>query len=285
MDVTSQEAGIASDNSGQLPHQGIDTSVPHPARRYNYWLGGKDNFEADRASGDEIARMFPTVRVAAVENRAFMRRVVTLLAKEAGVRQFLDIGCGIPAPNNTHEIAQAIIPAARVVYVDNDPIVMTHARALLNSGPEGTTAYLEGDLHQGSELLRRPEVARTLDLSQPVALLLVAVLHFLSDEDDPYGIVAGLINELASGSYVVATHASVDEMPPHLQAMAKASASSGRHGSFHFRTREQFERFFTGLELLPPGITSVCQWRSENEPEPRPTPAQTATYGAVARIP
>jgi hypothetical protein len=277
--VSSQETGTSVGPG----HPRIDTSVPHPARRYNYWLGGKDNFEADRASGDAIAAMFPTIRVAAVENRAFMRRAVTLLAQELGVRQFLDVGCGIPAPGNTHEIAQAVAPTSRVVYTDNDPIVMSHARALLNSGPEGVTAYLEADVRQGLDILRRPDVERTLDLSQPVALLLIAVLHFLTDEDDPYRLVAGLMDALPSGSYLVATHAAIDMMPPQVQAMAQGSAASGRHGTFHFRTRDQFARFFDGLELLEPGVVSVADWRAEHEPAPRPAPAEAGGYGAVGR--
>jgi hypothetical protein len=170
------------------PHR-IDTSVPHPARRYNYWLGGKDHFQADRDSGDAIAELFPTVRAAALANRAFMRRAVTYVARQ-GVRQFLDIGTGIPAPNNTHEVAQAINPDTHVVYVDNDPIVMSHARALLTSREGGLTAYLEADLRDYEEILNHPDVRRVLDLGQPVGLLLVAILHFLVDADDPAGIVA-----------------------------------------------------------------------------------------------
>lgn len=281
--MTSQDAGLR-EGSGQPPQQRIDTSVPHPARRYNYWLGGKDHFEADRASGDEIARAFPTVRTAALENRAFLRRAVTTLT-ELGVRQFIDIGCGIPAPGNTHEVAQAIAPSSRVVYVDNDPIVMAHARALLNSAPEGATAYIEADAKSGRELLRHPDLLRTLDLSQPVGLLMVAVLHFFSNDDDPHGIVKGLVEGLPSGSYLALSHATVDPLPPQLQAFALASAASGRHGDLYFRNREEFERFFDGLELLEPGITPVSDWRAENEPLPRPSPAETAVYAAVARIP
>src|SRR5690606_1883897 len=266
------------------PQQRIDTSVPHPARRYNYWLGGKDHFQADRDSGDEIARAFPTVRIAALENRAFLRRAVTTMT-ELGVRQFIDIGCGIPAPGNTHEVAQAIAPSSRVVYIDNDPIVMSHARALLNSAPEGATAYIEADARSGKELLRHPELLRTLDLSQPVGLLLVALLHFFSDDDDPYGIVKGLVEGLASGSYLAVSHATIDQLPPQVRSIALAAAASGRHGNLYPRGREEFQRFFDGLELLEPGITSVSDWRAENEPPPRPSPAETAVYGAVARIP
>jgi hypothetical protein len=282
--VTSQDTG-ASSTTPEVPQPRIDTSVPHPARRYNYWLGGKDNFEADRASGDAIAAMFPTVRTAAIENRRFMRRAITFLAADAGVRQFLDIGTGIPARDNMHEVAQAIAPTSRVVYADNDPIVMAHARALLDSGPDGATAYMEADLREGIQVLRHPEVTQTLDLSQPVALLLVAILHFLSEKDGPYDIVADLVRELPSGSYLVASHAAIDVMPPEVRAQAEASAASGRHGNFMFRTRAEFASFFDGLELVPPGIVSVSDWRAEDEPPPRPTPAEVGGYGAVARVP
>jgi hypothetical protein len=282
--MTGPEAGTQSSNP-RVPQSRVDTTVPHPARRYNYWLGGKDNFEPDRASGDAIAAMFPTVRTAAIENRRFLRRAVRYLATQAGVRQFLDVGTGIPAPDNTHEVAQAAAPTSRVVYVDNDPIVMAHARALLGSGPEGATAYLEADLRQGTQLLRQPEMTQTLDLSQPVALLLVAILHFLDDADDPYTIVADLVRELPSGSYLVASHAAVEVMAPDMRAKAEAAAASGQHGGFQFRTRAEFSRFFDGMELVPPGVVSVADWRADDEPQPRPTPAEVGGYGAVARIP
>src|SRR5258705_6448220 len=170
--MTDQDRGMSSVDSPRAQHQ-IDTKSPHPARRYNYWLGGKDHFAADRESGDAIAALFPTVRLAALENRNFMRRAVTFLSREAGVRQFLDIGTGIPAPNNTHEVAQALAPESRVVYVDNDPIVLSHARALLNSTPEGATAYIEADLRDHERILSDPYLRKTLDFSDPVALLLV----------------------------------------------------------------------------------------------------------------
>jgi len=195
---------VSTDDDAQLPVKPyrLDTTVAPPARRYNYWIGGKDHFAADRESGEAILAAFPAARAAALENRAFLRRAVTYLTAEAGVRQFLDIGTGIPAPDNTHEVAQAIAPESRVVYVDNDPIVLTHARALLSSSPQGATAYLEEDLHDFPKILEHPEVTGTLDLTQPVALLLVAVLHFVHDEDDPYEMVAGLLDGLPVGSYL-----------------------------------------------------------------------------------
>jgi S-adenosyl methyltransferase len=260
------------------PH-GIDTSVAHPARRYNYWLGGKDNFAADRASGDAVAAAFPNIRLAAVENRGFLRRAVTFLASEAGIRQFLDIGTGLPSADNTHEVAQRLAPDARVVYVDNDPLVMVHARALLTSASEsGVTDYIEADLREPDKILK--EARRTLDFTQPVALMLVAVLHFISEDEDPYGLVARLVANLTPGSYVVISHATGDYLDPGTLAGFRSSPAA-----ISFRTREQFGRFFEGLEPLPPGIVSAAEWRADEEPQPRPTAEDTATYCAVARIP
>jgi len=258
----------------------IDTTVAHPARRYDYWLGGKDNFAADRESGDAIAAAFPSIRTAVLENRAFLRRGVRYLAQEAGIRQFLDIGTGIPTSPNVHEIAQDIDPTARIVYVDNDPVVLTHARALLTSSPEGATAYVDADLREPDKILGDQDVHRTLDFTRPVALMLVAIVHFLPDEDDPYGIVARLVDRLAPGSYLVMSHATTDHLPPRLSA----EIASGRHGQGKLRTYDEFARFFAGHELIEPGIVSVSRWRAENEPEPRPTDAETGVYGAIARI-
>jgi SAM-dependent methyltransferase len=266
------------------PASKVDWSVylnePHPARRYNYWLGGKDNYAADRESGDQVAEAFPTIRQAAQENRKFLRRTVKFLVGEAGIRQILDIGAGLPTFDNTHQIAQRIAPQARVVYVDNDPMVMAHARALLTSGPQGRTGYLERDLRQPASILGDPELHATLDLAEPVALLLVAVMHFIADEDDPHGIVARLVDVLAAGSYLVMSHVTGDLMRRQLLAETKA----GKFGPFWPRSREQFAGFFTGLELVPPGVVSIGHWRPRPGTSP-PHPADIATYGAVARIP
>src|SRR5580704_3325728 len=178
----------------------IDTTVAHSARRYDYWLGGKDNFAADRESGDAIAAAFPSVRIAVIENRRFVRRATAFLAGHAGIRQFLDIGTGIATSPNVHEIAQGITPASRVVYVDNDPIVLAHARALLASSPQGATAYLDADVRDPDKIIGNAELREIFDLSQPVALMLAAILHFIRDEDDPYGIVARLVSILPEGS-------------------------------------------------------------------------------------
>jgi S-adenosyl methyltransferase len=266
------------------PPPRVDTSVPHPARRYNYWLGGKDNFQADRDSGDAVAAAFPAIRTAARENRMFMRRAVGYLAGEVGLRQFLDIGTGIPAPNNTHEIAHAIAPGSRVVYVDNDPIVMTHARALMTSAPGfGVTAYLEEDLRDYESILSHPTLRDTLDFSRPVGLLLVGILHFLADHEDPYTIVSRLVNGLPAGSYLAASHATPDFLPPGMDDVI--AANSRGPAAVHLRTLEQFSRFFAGLDLVEPGVVPSSQWRDQDEPPPRPTPAEVAAYAAVARIP
>jgi trans-aconitate methyltransferase len=260
----------------------IDTSVAHPARRYDYWLGGKDNFQADRESGDLIAGLYPGIRTAAVENRRFLRRAVEYLAGEAGIRQFLDIGTGIPTANNTHEVAQRIAPTSRIVYVDNDPIVLAHARALLQSAPEGRTAYLDADLRDPGRILDDPDLRSTLDLSQPVALMLIAVLHFVQDEEDPYAIVRRLLSALPSGSYLALSHGTLDFLPPEVKAAA--AASSVRSDMFG-RTREGVARFLDGLEIVAPGVTNLTEWRAEDEPDPRPAPSEVSVYGAVARVP
>jgi hypothetical protein len=259
----------------------IDTSVAHPARRYDYWLGGKDNFAADRESGDAIAAKFPAIRIAVMENRRFLRRAVTFLAKEAGVSQFLDIGTGLPTANNTHEVAQSLVPTSRIAYVDNDPLVLVHARALLTSSPEGATTYVDADLRDPERILRSEQLRATLDFSQPVALMLLAILHFLPEEADPYAVVTRLVEALPSGSYLVASHATSDFLPPELVA----EISAGRHGEGRLRTKAEFTRFFDGLEPVAPGIVPVADWRDEEEPLPRPTAVQTGMYAAVARVP
>ncbi|MEH0981531.1 SAM-dependent methyltransferase [Micromonospora sp. CPCC 205556] len=283
------EATVTSDAPGTTtgtahPSDRIDTSVAHPARRYNYWLGGKDNFQADRDSGDEMAAHFPTIRTSALENRRFLQRAVGYLAREAGIRQFLDIGTGIPTANNTHEVAQSIAPEARVVYVDNDPIVLAHARALLTSSAEGATAYIDADLREPEKILNHPDLLRTIDLSRPVALMLVAILHFVPDGDDPYAVVRRLLEALPPGSYLAASHATHDYLPPEVAEAARAAArGGGPHGVINLRSLDEFTRFFDGLELVEPGIGSVAEWRAEQEPQPRPSVVEVSMYGGVAR--
>ncbi|BCJ39674.1 hypothetical protein GCM10010168_78710 [Actinoplanes ianthinogenes] len=258
----------------------IDTTVAHPARRYNYLLGGKDNFAADRASAEAIEAAMPTIRLAALENRAFLHRAVRFLA-ERGIRQFLDIGTGIPSADNTHEVAQRIDPAARIVYVDNDPIVLAHARALLTSTPEGTTAYIDADLRDPRGILDDPEVRATLDFTQPLAVMLVAVLHFVRDDEDPQGIVDTLLDALPSGSYVVASHSTWEYLPA--EAIEKLEAANG-DGRFRARTGEQLEKLFTRLELIEPGVQSVARWWPEQASQPRPAVEDVAFNAIVGRV-
>jgi hypothetical protein len=265
------------------PASKLDTSVAHPARRYNYWLGGKDNFAADRMSGDQVAAVFPTVKQAALENRKFLQRAVGFLAGEAGIRQFLDIGTGLPTVDNTHEVAQRIAPQSRIVYVDNDPLVMAHARALLTSSAEGKGAYIERDLREPGSILDAPELHSTLDIRQPVGLMLVAILHFVRDFEDPYGIVARIVDALPSGSYVVMSHGTYDGVPAAtVERLEQANAASG--GQSRPRSRDEFAQFFTGLELVDPGIVPVGEWRQSPDTRP-PDPDDICMYGAVARIP
>lgn len=262
----------------------IDTTVPHPARRYDYLLGGKDNFAADRASAEEMLAVYPAARIAAVENRRFLRRAVAYLAREAGVRQFLDIGTGIPSVNNTHEVAQSIEPTARVVYVDNDPIVLVHARALLTGHPRGRTAYIDADLREPRKILDHPDLLATLDLDQPVALMLIAILHFIEDAEDPYGIVEQLVSALPAGSYLAMSHFTTDFMPPELAERITATwRANPSNGPGQARSAAEIGRFFAGLKLVPPGLVPTSQWRAEDEPQPRPTTADVSCYGVIGR--
>lgn len=261
---------------------GIDVNTPHPARRYDYWLGGENNFEADRESAEAVAEAFPTVRFAALENRRFLRRAVSYLTEEAGIRQFLDIGAGLPTAGNVHEIAQGIAPESRIVYVDNDPIVLIHARTLLNSAPEGATAYLDADLHDAESILSHPDLHATLDLDKPVALMLVAVMHFITDEHKPYDLVKRLLKPFAPGSYLVMTHATNDHLTQ--EDLAETREANQRSGiPFQLRSTSEFTNFFTGLELVPPGIGSVMTWRPETW-RAHPRPEAVSMLAGVARI-
>jgi hypothetical protein len=261
----------------------IDTTVPHPARRYNYWLGGKDNFAADRESGDQLEALFPKVRLGALANRAYLQRATRYLAAEAGVRQFLDIGTGLPTADNTHEVAQSVAPESRVVYVDNDPMVMVHARALLTSTPEGRTAYIEADLNDPGAILANRAVAETLDLSQPVGLMLIAVLHFIRGHGAARPIVRRLVDALPSGSYLCATHATSDFGTPEQQRLYQQLLDEGKSDVWT-RTRDEFAALFDGLDLIEPGIVPASEWR----PEPGATIPERSdinVWVAVARKP
>ena len=261
----------------------IDTTTAHPARRYNYWLGGKDNFEADRVSADAIEKIYSGIRTAAVENRLFLHRVVRYLVEVEGLRQFLDVGTGLPTHDNTHEVAQQLDPCARIVYVDNDPLVLVHARALLTSHPCGATAYVQADLRRPDDILAAPELKGTLDLTLPVAVLLVAVLHFLPDHQQAHTAVQTLMDAMPPGSFLVISHATTDLLPADTARRLTAPDLPGR-GDFTARTHEQVTSFFDGLTLLDPGVQVLSTWRPD--PDHPPPPAdQVAAYGAVARKP
>ena len=265
--------------SREVPAE-IDTSVAHPARVYDYILGGKNNFAADQAAAQAAMAANPHLASAIRENRALMRRMGAFLAGEAGIRQFLDVGTGLPTTPNLHEVVQAVAPDARIVYVDNDPIVLAHARALLASSKDGSCAYLEADLRSPGEILADPQLLQALDMSKPVGLMLVGILHFIPDSADPYGVVARLVSALAPGSYLAIQHPSADFYPPG----AGTAAAYNRAGiPFQYRTKAEFERFLTGLEPVPPGIVPMAEWRAEEERQPRPAPVEAAAYAAVAR--
>jgi hypothetical protein len=260
----------------------IDTSKPHPARTYNYLLGGKDHFAADRETAEKSLASRPEARIGARENRAFLGRAVRYLATEAGIRQFLDIGTGLPTTNNVHEVAQAVAPSSRIVYVDNDPMVLAHARALLTSAPEGRTAYIHADLRDPAAILSDPVTRDVLDFTQPIALMLVAILHFIPDEDKPAEIIATLLDALPSGSYLTASHGTGEHVPA-VEAAAGQRAYQDAGISFQLRDSDEFARLaFSSLELIPPGVVLVSEWRPEGSGS-QPQPAEVNTYGGVAR--
>jgi S-adenosyl methyltransferase len=267
----------------EAPVPQVDVSRPHTARMYDYYLGGKDNFAIDRETAEITLRSLPMLRTGVRENRKFLARAVRYLAGEAGIRQFLDIGTGLPSASNTHEVAQGVAPDSRIVYADNDPLVLAHARALLTSSPAGRTAYIEADLREPEKILADPVVRGTLDFSQPVALMLVAVLHFIADEDDPGGIVTALLAALPPGSYLVASHISPDHDAAGVRGAERTYRASGM--TAQPRTAEEFGRvFFDGLDLVPPGVTLVSEWLPD-ESGPRPKPGEVNSYGAVGRKP
>jgi SAM-dependent methyltransferase len=260
-----------------VPPQGLDVTIPNVARIYDWLLAGKDNFAADREAGQRLLAAVPDAAKAARANRAFLGRAVRFLAEEAGIRQFLDIGTGLPTQGNVHEIAQATDPRARVVYCDHDPIVVTHANALLANNL--TVAASQADLRDPDFLFTLPLAHPLLDTSQPMGVLLVAVLHFLSDSDDPWALVERIKRKLAPGSYLVISHVTGDEMPAE-SARAAAEVYQGASAPGVSRSREEIARFFTGLDLVEPGLVEVSAWR----PPPldhRPRPA--VLYAGIGR--
>jgi hypothetical protein len=248
---------------------------------YDYYLGGKDHFAADRELAEQVLAGMPSVRTAARENRAFLGRAVRFLAGEAGIGQFLDIGTGLPTSSNVHEVAQAAEPSARVVYADNDPLVLAHARALLTSSPQGRTAYIQADLRDPGSILASPVLREVLDLSQPVALMLVGVLHFIPDGDRPAEILATLLGAVPTGSYLVASHTTTEYDPEGWARIQRQYASGGIPGQA--RDSGEFARLaFSGLDLMPPGVVPVSEWRPD-KPGPHPLPAEVSVVGGVAR--
>jgi SAM-dependent methyltransferase len=256
----------------------IDTSVAHIARVYNYWLGGTTNYPADREAAQQAMAAYPDLALSARANRAFLARTVRWLTGR-GIRQFLDIGTGIPTKNNTHEVAQAIAPGSRVVYVDHDPIVLAHARSLLTSSPEGATDYLDADLRRPGEILTA--AARTLDLGQPVAIVLMAVLQFVMDEDRPADIVAELLDAVPSGSYLVVSHPASDINAASMRELAER-LNRLMVQRVALRSRAEVTRFFDGLDLVDPGLVQLHRWRPGSGAD---TTRPLAAYGAVARKP
>ena len=277
--MSSQDGRPLSDipvRAGEPPS--FDTTVSHPARTYDYWLGGKDNYEIDRDIGDQVIAAMPSILPAVRANRAFLRRAVEYLAGEAGIRQFLDIGTGLPTNENTHEVAQRVAPESRIVYVDNDPIVLAHGRALLDSTPQGATAYIQADARDTGTILR--EAAPTLDFSQPVAVMMLAVLHFIPDSDDPPGIVSRLMDGVPPGSCLTITEATCDIDTERMTRAVGEFNTQRVAAQFIPRTRAEILRYFAGLDLVDPGLVPVPQWRASADPA-KPIPA----YAGVGRKP
>jgi hypothetical protein len=261
-----------------FPLSEIDTTRPHPARMYDAYLGGKDNYAADREAVRQILHSWPEVRAMARANRAAMQRMVRFLAGEAGIRQFLDIGTGIPSAGNVHEVAGQVAPDSRVVYVDNDPIVHVHANALLTGS--GNTSIVLADLREPEAILAHPKVRELIDFARPVALLLIAILHFITDEEDPYGIVTTLRDALPSGSFLALSHGTADFHPPGVAGEAAASYQTAT-APLVLRTFDRVSAFFDGFELVEPGLVQAPLWRPDGKP---PRPKDLAKIGVYAGV-
>jgi hypothetical protein len=255
-----RELGVAV---GTDPDE-FDTGVPQSARVYDFLLGGKDNYEADRAVGAALIAQAPALSVMVRAQRALLARIVRHLVREAGVRQFLDIGTGIPSADNVHEVAQSLAPESHVLYVDNDPIVLAHARALMRSSAAGRTAFIQADVRRPEEILEHPSLSTVLDITKPVALLLIGIVHHLRDDDAPYDVVRRLVDRLPSGSYLAVVTPSADFDPPMMAAIAATAERSGI--PYVPRSRAETERFFDGLELVEPGVVPILGWRPDEEP-------------------
>jgi S-adenosyl methyltransferase len=264
---------------GDQPPDGIDTSVPHSARVWNYWLGGKDYFEVDKQVGDQVRDAYPGIVDIARHSRAFLCRAVRYLAGEVGIRQYLDIGTGLPTADNTHEVAQRIAPESRIVYVDNDPLVLVHAQALLASTPEGACDYIDANVHDPERILR--VAAHTLDFDRPIGLMLLGIMGNVLDDAEAYAIERRLVDSLAPGSYVVFEDGTKIVNPEAAIEAERRRAEAG--DPYRLRTPEEVAPFFEGLEILEPGIVSVSQWRPEAIPWGEPEPVDALC--AVARKP
>jgi hypothetical protein len=266
--------------SSEVAPPGVNINVPHSARIYDYWLGGKDNFAVDRGVGEAMIKAIPGMRYMAKENRKFVHRVARELVRTEGIRQFLDIGTGIPTRPNLHEVAQDIEPTTRVVYVDNDPIVLVHARALMLSHPQGRSEYIAADIRRPRSILEDEALQDTLDLKEPVGLTLIAILMLLADADDPWARVAELRDALPSGSCLAITHPTADFNPDEVTAAVAAATGAGM--TLVVRTREAVERFFGDWEMLEPGVAPVSAWRPD---EPADNPEAAYYWAGVARKP
>jgi len=265
----------------EQPGQGLrfDTSVASIARIYDYWLGGKDNFKVDREAAEEMIQVFPGIVAGVRMNRAFLGRAIHYLAAEAGIRQFLDIGTGLPSSNNTHEVAQRAAPDSRIVYVDNDPIVLSHAKALLTSTPEGACAYIDADIRNAGQILK--EAAGTLDFSRPVAVCLIMILQFIPDENDPWQITRTLMDAVPSGSYLVVAHPANDVDVVVAPALRQLSTRMGGTRALP-RSHPEVMRFFEGLEMVEPGLVQLHRWRPGTGVD---TGKNLAAYGGAGRKP
>jgi trans-aconitate methyltransferase len=257
----------------------FDTRVPHIARVYDYWLGGTDNFPADRAMGERTIAAYPNLVHSVRANRAFLARTVRYLAGQAGIRQFLDIGTGIPTANNTHEVAQRIAPESRIVYVDHDPVVLAHAKALLTSTPEGASAYLDGDLRDPSAILAA--AADTLDFGQPVAVMLIAVVHFIGDDAEASAIINRLMGACVPGSFLAISHVACDIDAEQIAEMVRRLNETTAEKTT-LRDRAGVTRLFDGLELVEPGVIRAAEWRPDTDAE---AASPAALWGGVARKP
>jgi S-adenosyl methyltransferase len=268
--------GVTGEKTGPLP---FDTSKAHQARMYDYLLGGKDNYEADRVAIKAVLDVYPDMAFTARANRAFLGRVIRYLAEDAGIRQFLDIGTGIPTAGNTHQVAQAIAPESRVVYVDYDPVVLAHARALLTSSEAGATEYIDADLRDTDAILT--QARQLLDFTKPVAVTLVALLHAIPDSDDPHAIVARLMDAVPAGSYLALSHMGSDPLTADTQQGIKNVIRSSGQQQYFYRTREQVARFFGGTDLVEPGLVRVEEWHPA--PGPPRTTSTSSLWSAVGR--